>query len=161
MSRNIVLILHKILLCILYKILLTKYCKVLILGTSGFIYIQKSPSSSLSSGSERTQLDDISGVRGPDDGEVVSPSSPKKSLLPCLATNLPSEVSTWFINDSSEETSSPSLHPPPYLHAASRRSHHHRHHRRTTIAFSSPPSPSPHPPPPLYLHAASQRSHHR
>jgi hypothetical protein len=45
-------------------------------------------------------------VHGSDDGEVVSPSSPKKSPLSCLATNLFSEVSTWFIDDTSEETSS-------------------------------------------------------
>jgi hypothetical protein len=37
---------------------------------------------------------------------VVPPLSLKNSPPPCLATNLSSEVLTWFIDDSSKETSS-------------------------------------------------------
>jgi hypothetical protein len=36
----------------------------------------------------------VSGVRASNNDEVVSPSSPKKSPLPCLVTNLSIEVST-------------------------------------------------------------------
>jgi hypothetical protein len=57
---------------------------------------------------ERTRLDGESGVRGSNDGEVVSLSSPKKRLWPCLASNFSSEVPNWFIDDSSEEISSSS-----------------------------------------------------
>jgi hypothetical protein len=50
----------------------------------------------------------LSGVRGFDDGEVVSPSSLKTMLWPRWASNFSSEVSSWFIDDSSDETSSSS-----------------------------------------------------
>jgi hypothetical protein len=52
------------------------------------------------------RLDVILGVHGSDGGKVVQPSSPKKSTRPRLPTNLSSEVLTWFIDNSSEETSS-------------------------------------------------------
>jgi hypothetical protein len=70
------------------------------------MYIQKT--SSLPSGSERTRLDDILGLHGSKDGEVVSSSLLNKRPWPHLASNFSSKVSSWFIDDSSEETSSSS-----------------------------------------------------
>jgi hypothetical protein len=52
------------------------------------------------------RLDGISGVRGSDSNEEVSPSSLKKRSWLRLAINFSSEVSSWFIDDSSKETSS-------------------------------------------------------
>jgi hypothetical protein len=52
------------------------------------------------------QLDNILGVRGSDDGEVVSLSSLKKRPQPRLASNFSSVMSSQFIDYSSKETSS-------------------------------------------------------
>jgi hypothetical protein len=45
---------------------------------------------------------------GFDDCALVSPSSLKTMPWPCLVSNFSSEVSSWFIDDSFEETSSTS-----------------------------------------------------
>jgi hypothetical protein len=45
-------------------------------------------------------------VHGSDNGEAVSPSSLKTIPWPRFSKNFYSEVLSWFIDDSSEETSS-------------------------------------------------------
>jgi hypothetical protein len=62
----------------------------------------------LLSGSKRMRLDDVLGTRGFDDDEEVSPSSLKMMLWSCLANDFSSEVSSWFIDDSPEGSSSSS-----------------------------------------------------
>jgi hypothetical protein len=51
-------------------------------------------------------LEGVPGERGSDSVEDVSPLSPKKRPHPFLAINFSLEVLSWFIDDSSEETSS-------------------------------------------------------
>jgi hypothetical protein len=60
----------------------------------------------LLSGSKRIRLDDVLGTRGFDDDEEVSLSSLKMMPWSCLANDFSSEVSSWFIDDSSEGSSS-------------------------------------------------------
>jgi hypothetical protein len=81
---------------------------ILITNDCGSIYIQKSSSSSLSlpSGSEHTWLEGILRERDSDSVEEEGSSSLKRRLRPHLAINFSSKVSSWFIDDSFEETSS-------------------------------------------------------
>jgi hypothetical protein len=107
-----------------YKLLLTKYYKLLTLGTSGFIYIQKS-SASLPSGFECTWLDDVSGVRRSDGRHrrrarcrAWPPTCPQRCRLGSSLIPLRRPP------------------PPSYLHAASRRSRRRRHHCQRVVDFS-------------------------